>query len=45
MGAMTVDTNASSARMISLQQAADRLGVHYMTVYRYIRTPALDPLI
>ncbi len=38
---MTVDTDASGARMISLQQAADRLGVHYMTVYRYIRTGRL----
>jgi len=38
---MTVDRDASSARMISLQQAADRLGVHYMTVYRYIRTGRL----
>ena len=38
---MTVDTDASGARRISLQQAADRLGVHYMTVYRYIRTGRL----
>ncbi len=38
---MTVDTDATGARMISLQQAADRLGVHYMTVYRYIRTGRL----
>jgi excisionase family DNA binding protein len=38
---MTVHTNASGARMISLQEAADRLGVHYMTVYRYIRTGRL----
>ena len=28
--------------MISLQEAADRLGVHYMTVYRYIRTGRLQ---
>lgn len=27
--------------MISLQEAADRLGVHYMTVYRYVRTGRL----
>ncbi len=38
---MTVETDASGARMIGLQQAADRLGVHYMTVYRYIRTGRL----
>jgi MerR family transcriptional regulator, light-induced transcriptional regulator len=38
---MTVHTNASGARMISLQEAADRLGVHYMTVYRYVRTGRL----
>ena len=25
------------AEEITLQQAADRLGVHYMTAYRYIR--------
>jgi hypothetical protein len=31
-------TDVSSEHMISLQKAADRMGVHYMTVYRYIRT-------
>jgi excisionase family DNA binding protein len=29
------------ARTISLHQAADRLGVHYMTAYRYVRTGRL----
>ena len=24
--------------LITLQEAADRLGVHYMTAYRYVRT-------
>ena len=38
---MAVDTDSSNARMIGLQEAADRLGVHYMTVYRYIRTGRL----
>lgn len=28
-------------KVITLQEAADRLGVHYMTVYRYIRTGRL----
>jgi excisionase family DNA binding protein len=28
-------------RPLTLQQAADKLGVHYMTVYRYIRTGKL----
>lgn len=28
-------------RRISLHEAADRLGVHYMTVYRYVRTGRL----
>ena len=26
---------------ITLQEAADRLGVHYMTAYRYVRTGRL----
>ena len=30
------------AEYLSLQEAADRLGVHYMTVYRYVRTGRLD---
>jgi excisionase family DNA binding protein len=29
------------AEMLSLQEAADRLGVHYMTAYRYVRTGRL----
>lgn len=29
------------ARTLTLQQAAERLGVHYMTVYRYVRTGRL----
>lgn len=29
-------------RRIGLQEAADRLGVHYMTAYRYVRTGRLD---
>ena len=24
--------------IVSLQEVADRLGVHYMTAYRYVRT-------
>jgi excisionase family DNA binding protein len=28
-------------RLITLQEAADRLGVHYMTAYRYVRTGRL----
>ena len=31
----------SSGDHISLHEAADRLGVHYMTVYRYVRTGRL----
>lgn len=30
-----------SAKRITLQEAADRLGVHYMTAYRYVRTGRL----
>ena len=30
-----------AAEPISLQEAAERLGVHYMTVYRYVRTGRL----
>ena len=32
---------ARSAARITLQEAADRLGVHYMTAYRYVRTGRL----
>ncbi len=28
-------------RRLTLQQAADQLGVHYMTAYRYVRTGRL----
>ncbi len=31
----------TGARAINLQEAADRLGVHYMTAYRYVRTGRL----
>ncbi len=31
-----------SSEPISLQDAADRMGVHYMTVYRYVRLGLLD---
>lgn len=34
-------TVASLAEPISLQEAASRLGVHYMTAYRYVRTGRL----
>jgi excisionase family DNA binding protein len=34
-------TVASVAEPISLQEAASRLGVHYMTAYRYVRTGRL----
>ena len=27
---------------LTLQEAADRLGVHYMTAYRYVRTGRLE---
>ena len=33
---------ADASDEITLQQAADRLGVHYMTVYRYVRLGVLD---
>ena len=29
-------------KSLTLQQAADTLGVHYMTVYRYVRTGKLS---
>ncbi len=31
-----------SSKPISLQDAADRMGVHYLTVYRYVRLGLLD---
>jgi len=33
--------SAPDDRALTLQQAADRLGVHYMTAYRYVRTGQL----
>jgi excisionase family DNA binding protein len=35
------DSTDGPAAFISLQEAADRLGVHYMTAYRYVRTGRL----
>ena len=32
---------AASARTVTLQEAASELGLHYMTVYRYVRTGKL----
>jgi excisionase family DNA binding protein len=32
----------TASRQITLQEAADQLGVHYMTVYRYVRTGRLN---
>lgn len=32
---------AAPEELVTLQQAADRLGLHYMTVYRYVRTGRL----
>jgi excisionase family DNA binding protein len=37
----TKDVDMTKQRELTLQQAADRLGVHYMTVYRYVRTGRL----
>ncbi len=34
-------TGAMPKKPLTLQQAADQLGVHYMTVYRYVRTGKL----
>lgn len=33
---------SKQSKMLTLHEAADRLGVHYMTVYRYVRTGRLD---
>jgi MerR family transcriptional regulator, light-induced transcriptional regulator len=35
------EARPSISRSLTLQQAADRLGVHYMTAYRYVRTGRL----
>lgn len=34
--------NATEARSVDLQTAADQLGVHYQTAYRWVRTGRLD---
>jgi excisionase family DNA binding protein len=41
MTSQTTRTAAPLAEPISLQEAASRLGVHYMTAYRYVRTGRL----
>ncbi|MCJ7725135.1 MAG: B12-binding domain-containing protein, partial [Acidimicrobiia bacterium] len=33
---------ARDTEMLSLRECAERIGVHYMTVYRYVRTGMLD---
>lgn len=38
---MTPDAGGDEHGMLTLQQAADHLGVHYMTAYRYVRTGQL----
>jgi excisionase family DNA binding protein len=39
---MAPSTAPSNDRSITLQEAAELLGVHYMTAYRYVRTGRLD---
>src|ERR1700759_4716903 len=34
----------SSAGLLNLQEVSDRLGVHYMTAYRYVRTGRLPAI-
>jgi len=34
-----------SRKPLTLPEVADRLGVHYMTVYRYVRTGRLPPSV
>jgi len=41
MASAPVLSAQSAAGLIGLQEAADRLGVHYMTAYRYMRTGRL----
>jgi MerR family transcriptional regulator, light-induced transcriptional regulator len=36
-----VHSDSSTAALLGLQEAADQLGVHYMTAYRYVRTGRL----
>ena len=38
---MTSGSNDPPAGNFTLQQVAERLGVHYMTAYRYVRTGQL----
>jgi excisionase family DNA binding protein len=40
-GAETADVAAADVDLITLTAAAERLGVHYMTAYRYVRTGRL----
>ncbi len=41
MASTPVFPERSAAGLLGLQEAADRLGVHYMTAYRYVRTGRL----
>jgi MerR family transcriptional regulator, light-induced transcriptional regulator len=41
MASAPTDSAHASAALLGLQEAADRLGVHYMTAYRYVRTGRL----
>jgi len=41
MASGPVVSEHSAAGLLGLQEAADRLGVHYMTAYRYVRTGRL----
>jgi excisionase family DNA binding protein len=38
----TAHSERSGSGLLGLQEAADRLGVHYMTAYRYVRTGRLQ---
>src|ERR1700679_3853599 len=41
MASSPVASERSASGLLGLQDAADRLGVHYMTAYRYVRTGRL----
>jgi excisionase family DNA binding protein len=41
---MTPDAGGDERATLTLQQAADHLGVHYMTAYRYVRTGRLPAI-
>ena len=41
MASAPVPPEHSAAGLLGLQEAADQLGVHYMTAYRYVRTGRL----